>query len=103
MSDAQVVELHWPADHPAARGHFPGNPIIPGAVVLGEALRRIGEALGQASFTPRNVRVAKFLHTVRPGDSMAIEFSGGDEVVFTCRVGATVVLKGAAQWSPAPK
>jgi 3-hydroxymyristoyl/3-hydroxydecanoyl-(acyl carrier protein) dehydratase len=55
------------ADHPAAQGHFPGNPIIPGAVLLSETVRAIEARLGR-TLEPYRVRRAKFPHPARPGD-----------------------------------
>lgn len=83
------------ADHPAVQGHFPGNPIIPGAVLLGEVLREFGAMAHGGSATFRLVS-AKFLHPVRPGDRILIELSRGtrDEVGFTCTVEGTPVLTG---------
>ena len=59
-------------DHPAFAGHFPGMPILPGAVLLDEALRvvELGLAL---DLTEWQVASAKFLESVRPGDALAIE------------------------------
>ena len=54
--------------HPTAAGHFPGNPIIPGALLLDHALRAIG--IGGAA----DVQVAKFLRPVRPGDAVSIRW-----------------------------
>jgi 3-hydroxyacyl-[acyl-carrier-protein] dehydratase len=59
-------------DHPAFAGHFPGMPILPGAVLLDEALRVI--ELGLAlDLTQWQVASAKFLEIVRPGDELIIE------------------------------
>jgi 3-hydroxymyristoyl/3-hydroxydecanoyl-(acyl carrier protein) dehydratase len=33
--------LRLPADHPSVEGHFPGNPIFPGAVLLDEILHAL--------------------------------------------------------------
>ncbi len=57
--------------HPTAAGHFPGNAIIPGAVLLDEILR--GVALD--GFSPREIRSAKFLKPVRPGDRLVIRWT----------------------------
>ena len=70
-----VLECGFDAGHAAAEGHFPGDPIIPGAVVLCEALLAL-EAGGVATPAPLLVRWAKFFHPVRPGDRMRIECSG---------------------------
>ncbi|MBS1142561.1 MAG: hypothetical protein H6R13_4014, partial [Proteobacteria bacterium] len=34
------VECTWraPSDHPALTGHFPGRPIMPGVVLLDQAI-----------------------------------------------------------------
>lgn len=90
-----AAERSFPIDHPAAQGHFPGNPVIPGAVLLGEVLRAIEAGLSVDLSTCR-VRSAKFFAPVRPGDSIAIEFSrtqAGD-IRFACAVGDQAVLKG---------
>jgi 3-hydroxymyristoyl/3-hydroxydecanoyl-(acyl carrier protein) dehydratase len=67
------TDIHFPADHPTAAGHFPGNPIIPGAVLLDTALAAIATAEDLAP-GPCRLRAAKFLHPVRPGDRMLVEW-----------------------------
>ncbi len=90
-----TAERVFPADHPAAPGHFPGNPIIPGAVLLDETLRAIESGLG-VSLASCRIQSAKFLAPVRPGDRVVIEFSraGTDPIRFTCLRGGQPVLKG---------
>lgn len=55
------ARLLFPASHPAFAGHFPGMPVVPGALLLAAAL----EALGEAA---RGVEIvqAKFLRPVGP-------------------------------------
>ena len=53
-------------DHPAAHGHFPGNPVIPAAVLLSETLALIEAGLGMP-LAPYRIRRAKFPHPARPG------------------------------------
>ena|SRR5258708_39062656 len=62
-------EISFPPDHPTAAGHFPGNPIIPGAVLLDEVVRAMGVA-GDVFV----IRSAKFLQPVRPGQSVHIRW-----------------------------
>ena len=92
-----TVERFFPPDHPAARGHFPGNPIIPGAVLLSETLLAI-EASSGVSLLPGRLGSAKFLHPVRPGDRVRIEFSDSvpGRIKFACSVGNITVLTGVA-------
>lgn len=88
-----ALELEFAADHPAARGHFPGNPIIPGAVLLSEALRAVGAALG-SDLSRCRVSSAKFPSPSRPGDRVEIEFSAsGAGVALVCSVAGRTVLK----------
>ena len=90
-----TVERGFPPDHASAPGHFPGNPIIPGALLLGEVLRAIEEDMGNTLY-PFQIKAAKFLHPVRPGDRLLIEFSGPDRktIKFRCAAAGTEVLVG---------
>ena len=99
-----TAELDFPRAHPAAEGHFPGNPIIPGAVLLAEALRAI-EAGAEAGRFPLIVKSAKFFAPTRPGDRVHIEYSRapGATISFRCRVGDAPVLAGELQCNVAPK
>jgi 3-hydroxymyristoyl/3-hydroxydecanoyl-(acyl carrier protein) dehydratase len=100
-----TLECSFALDHPAAAGHFPGNPIIPGAVLLSTTLRAI-EASGQLNLVRGRPLAAKFLHPVRPGDSVRIEFSeiAGGTLKFSGAVGLNVVLTGTVgrenAWTP---
>jgi len=90
-----VIERVLQPDHPASQGHFPGDPIIPGAVLLSETLQAIEAGLG-ASLVPFQITSAKFLHPTRPGDRVVIEFSRttrGD-IRFACAVAGRAVLTG---------
>ena len=75
-------DYRFPPDHPTAAGHFPGNPIIPGALLL-ELVLRAAAPEGTAE-----IRAAKFLHPVRPGDRIQIRWrllESGD-TAFECRL-----------------
>lgn len=93
------LALQFSSDHPAAAGHFPGNPIIPGACLLSEALRAIESALG-CRLTLCEIGSAKFFHPVRPGDRVAIVFerTGGSGIRFSCAVGDRKVMTGQVTW-----
>jgi 3-hydroxymyristoyl/3-hydroxydecanoyl-(acyl carrier protein) dehydratase len=89
------LTLSLAANHPTAAGHFPGNPIIPGALLLAEVLRCIEQAEG-ARFVSCNVKAAKFLAPARPGDTVEIEYarSALGTLEFQCAVGGAKVLSG---------
>ena len=89
------LTLRIAANHPTGAGHFPGNPIIPGALLLAEVLRCIEQA-EKAHFASCNVKTAKFLHPARPGDTVEIEYarSAQGTIEFQCAVAGTRVLAG---------
>jgi 3-hydroxymyristoyl/3-hydroxydecanoyl-(acyl carrier protein) dehydratase len=93
-----TLEQRLPSDHPAAQGHFPGNPIIPGAVLLSETLRLIEADLG-VSLSPYRIRRAKFPRPARPGDHVVIEFAGSarSSIRFECAVRGNTVLVGEVE------
>lgn len=68
------AEFLWtvPADHPAFAGHFPGRPIVPGVVILDQAIRyaetmRDGEGASGQSW---QVGTAKFFSPVVPEEAL---------------------------------
>lgn len=92
---ALPLMLHVAPDHPAAAGHFSGNPIIPGALLLAAVVREIASSMGR-QLDAATVKSAKFFHPVRPGDSVRIDYeiSGQNEIRFHCTVAETKVLAG---------
>lgn len=98
-----TVERNIPSGHPAAQGHFPGNPVIPGAVLLSEVLIAAQSQLG-AGLSPCRILSAKFLAPVRPGDRLVIELSGVDAARFrfSGTVGGAAVFKGEAACGATP-
>lgn len=59
-------------DHPALDGHFPGDPIVPGVVILEHALI----ALGLDAHPGLQLPQVKFLQPLRPDEEARIETSG---------------------------
>jgi acyl-coenzyme A synthetase/AMP-(fatty) acid ligase len=87
------IRLHIPHELPAARGHFPGNPIVPGAVLL----ERVVSAIAAARWCGR-IDAAKFHYPVRPGDSLDIAYRTEHATTrFECRLAGSsqLVLSGA--------
>lgn len=84
-----MTELSLPLsvadDHPAYAGHFPGHPILPGVVLLDEALHalaavhRLESAIGQ-------IKSAKFLSPVSPGEALRLDYAASAEGVFRFRI-----------------
>jgi 3-hydroxyacyl-[acyl-carrier-protein] dehydratase len=64
------------ADHAAYSGHFPNFPVLPGAVLLDQALRIIAAETG-IDLRAWQISSAKFLGAVRPGDALRIDFDAG--------------------------
>jgi 3-hydroxyacyl-[acyl-carrier-protein] dehydratase len=81
------LELRFADDHPTAAGHFPGNPIIPGALLLDAALHAIAaDALCQ-------IRSVKFRQPVRPGDLIRLEWHEERGLTqFKCVVSASGII-----------
>lgn len=61
----QHFNIHISADHPALAGHFPGRPIVPGVVLLDEALAAAEHLLGR-SVSLAGLTQAKFVRPLLP-------------------------------------
>ena len=98
----QTLPLTVAADHPAYAGHFPGQPILPGVVLLDEAL--VALAAEQENPAPRcEIKSAKFLSPVLPGESLRLEYSSTTAGVFRFELKAAerVVASGIVAFSAA--
>jgi 3-hydroxyacyl-[acyl-carrier-protein] dehydratase len=95
MSGMQCA-LEIPADHPAYAGHFPNFPVLPGAVLIDEALKIIEQTRG-IDLTQWHIASAKFLAPVRPGDRLLVEHEAPAEgmIRFSIRLGSRTVASGA--------
>ena len=85
------------ADHPAFPGHFPGDPIVPGVVLLDEIVDALATELDWVDFSGVTVHSAKFLRPVRPGERVQIELipTENRSVRFVCRVGDETAVNGS--------
>jgi acyl-coenzyme A synthetase/AMP-(fatty) acid ligase/3-hydroxymyristoyl/3-hydroxydecanoyl-(acyl carrier protein) dehydratase len=76
--DESRTDLRIAKDHPAFAGHFPGFPILPGAVLLDEALHEIGRSRG-IDVSEWQVASAKFLRTVPPGADLTLHHAASND------------------------
>ncbi len=60
-----------PHDHPALPGHFPGNPVVPGVLLLEKAISFL-----EATYGPQpalRLPQVKFLRPLLPGQDAVLE------------------------------
>jgi 3-hydroxymyristoyl/3-hydroxydecanoyl-(acyl carrier protein) dehydratase len=91
----RTIAITLAPDHPACAGHFPGNPIVPGAVLLDRIVCGIAAAYNLAG-RGGEISNAKFLTPVRPGDALEIrcETLTPGEVRFECLQAGKKALSG---------
>ena len=100
--DGDTVKLsrEVPADHPSFAGHFPGQPLLPGALILSEvreAMTSVPALVARLGASP-TLAAAKFLAPVGPESTLSIELqpepgaTGG--VRFEVRCGDVLVASG---------
>ena len=90
-----LMTLDIPADHAAFAGHFPGNPLVPGVVLLDETLYRVAGAHGVAA-GKCTIVAAKFLSAAHPGERLQLALEPADKLRlgFTIRGPDRVVASG---------
>jgi 3-hydroxyacyl-[acyl-carrier-protein] dehydratase len=97
--------IEVPKDHPAFAGHFPGFPVLPGAVLLDQVLQAIESQRG-IDLTQWRITSAKFLSVVRPGDLLRLEheIANNGSIRFTLNSADRQIAGGSlsSAASPAP-
>ena len=93
-----TVSIHIAPDHPAFAGHFPGQPLLPGVLLLAEVLEAVlaEPALALLVGAAPRIGAAKFLAPVRPGAQLTLQFAhaptGG--LRFEVREGERIAASG---------
>ena len=99
-----VTDILIRPDHPCFAGHFPGMPIVPGVVLLDEALYAIAARAG-VSIDRCTLDTVKFKAAVRPGQAVTLhyEFTGSERVRFELRCAKRVAAMGTISFSVADR
>lgn len=75
------IEAGVSEDAPCLDGHFPDDPIVPGAILMGYAAR----ILEEAGYELVHVKRLKFLRPLRPGRAFSVSVTpraGGAEIAW---------------------
>src|SRR5579863_1496197 len=97
-----TLTLEISPQHAAFDGHFPGMPLVPGVVLLDEAVQMIAAAANKDD-CPCEIMSAKFVSFVRPGESLSVEHEqrADGSVGFVIRTPDRTVASGTLAWLPA--
>ncbi len=108
MNAQYQASLRIDPAHPALAGHFPGDPVVPGVVLL----ERVGAALKAWRGEQLGGFDAKFLHPLLPGQQATIElheeggnlrFSVTREDGMALARGTLATLRQVATGAPDPR
>jgi 3-hydroxymyristoyl/3-hydroxydecanoyl-(acyl carrier protein) dehydratase len=90
-----AATLCVPKQHPALAGHFPGNPIVPGVMILDAVISAAQTWLGTA-FHVERLAYAKFLAPLKPEETVQIDLlRQARRLEFVVHRGGTALAKGA--------
>ena len=86
----ETSSLIMDSEHPSLPGHFPGDPIVPGAILLDHAIANVERAFGRKVSM---ILAAKFLVPVRPQQTVIFvsERDDEDRVTVTASVSGVTV------------
>ena len=89
VRSADDVVIRIPATHPALPGHFPGNPLVPGVVLLDAVLAQVR---ARRPGTVTSLPSVKFLSPVKPEEviQLRMEFAATSARFRGLRDGTTV-------------
>ena len=93
-----------PAGHPVFAGHFPGNPIVPGAYLLALVERKANDWLRAQGGSVRvsGVSAVKFMRPLRPDEICEVAFAApaADALRFRLQVSGAPCAGGTFTLQP---
>jgi 3-hydroxymyristoyl/3-hydroxydecanoyl-(acyl carrier protein) dehydratase len=87
------ADLIAPLNHPSYAGHFPGNPVVPGVLLL----ELVVQALGRGA--PSAIASVKFHRVLKPGERFEVTWkSVGARSNFRCTRGPELLADGSLEF-----
>jgi acyl-CoA synthetase (AMP-forming)/AMP-acid ligase II len=102
-ADEATATFDVPRNWAFFRGHFPGNPILPGVVQLTEIVLPQARATWPDVGAIRIVRRLKFKRPILPGDALSVHLTRNRaraELSFELRIGVHVASTGVLVFAP---
>lgn len=91
-----------PSDHPCLPGHFPGNPVVPGVLILQLVAEAVCDWRGSQATVGRFGNV-KFISLLRPGEIMDIVLQGeASQLRFRCECAGRLLSHGSLELAAQP-
>ena len=88
-----IMDVIIDADHPCLDGHFPGNPVVPGVVILDKVREAIQS--WKPDFRISSFPNLKFLQPLLPSQQFQMEFEENKgKYHFFCRINDRLIAKG---------
>jgi 3-hydroxyacyl-[acyl-carrier-protein] dehydratase len=87
-------------NHAALAGHFPGNPIVPGVLILDEVMKAVQQWRGDVRL--RSVLSVKFRSPLEPGNAFSIKLrdDGHAHIAFECLLNGSAFASGRLAIEP---
>jgi 3-hydroxyacyl-[acyl-carrier-protein] dehydratase len=89
------MQISISADHPALPGHFPGNPIVPGVVLVDHILDAVAAAFPAHHVT--GIRKLKFLRPLLPAQQCDVQLANisAGRLRFECLLAGERIAEGS--------
>ena len=90
------MTIQAPLEHPCYAGHFPGNPVVPGVLLLDLIVAAAGRG------APREIGHVKFHRAVKPGETFTLQCEvAGSRLTFRCLDGERLLVEGSLTFGTA--